>query len=63
MPKNLIIYFSATGITQEAAQQLKQLINADLIQLEPVHGFSDDYESIVAWGGKQQLDNQQHPPN
>ena len=60
MPKNLIIYFSATGTTQEAAQQLKQLTNADLIQLEPVHEFSNDYESIVAWG-KQQLDNQQHP--
>lgn len=39
--KTLICYFSATGTTRRVAEELKNLINADLFEIEPKENYLD----------------------
>ena len=39
--KSLITYFSASGVTKNAAQNLAKAINADLFEIEPVQKYTD----------------------
>lgn len=48
--KSLIIYFTLSGNTQAAAQQLQQEIAADLYRLQPSEPYSANYDEIVARG-------------
>lgn len=41
MRKNLIAYFSATGTTKRAAEEVSNLINGDLFEIEPVQKYTD----------------------
>lgn len=40
--KTLVVYFSATGNTEEAANAVAQLTGADLFELEPADPYTDD---------------------
>ena len=40
--KTLVVYYSATGNTEEAANLIAQETNGDLFELEPVEPYSDD---------------------
>lgn len=51
--KSLIIYFSLSGKTQQAAMQLQQKTAADLYQLQPVEPYSTNYDDIVTRGEKE----------
>lgn len=39
--KTLVVYFSATGNTKEAAEYIASATGGDLFELEPVHPYSD----------------------
>lgn len=53
--KSLIIYFSLSGKTQQAAMQLQQKTAADLYQLQPAEPYSTNYDDIVARGEKKRI--------
>lgn len=40
--KALVVYYSATGNTQEAANYISQATGADIFELEPVEPYTDD---------------------
>ncbi|OUO69585.1 flavodoxin [Thomasclavelia spiroformis] len=40
--KTLVVYYSATGNTEEAANLIVQETNGDIFELEPVEPYSDD---------------------
>ena len=40
--KTLVVYFSATGNTEEAASYIAAATGADMFELEPVEPYSDD---------------------
>lgn len=42
MSKNLVAYFSATGTTKRAAENVAELINGDLFEIEPVEKYSSE---------------------
>lgn len=48
--KTLVTYFSATGTTQKAAQQLAEIIGADLYEIEPETPYTD---ADLDWTNKQ----------
>ena len=39
--KTLVAYFSATGTTKKAAEQLAEIIGADLYEIEPEQPYTD----------------------
>ena len=39
--KVLVVYFSATGTTQEVAERIASLTGADIFRLEPVVPYTD----------------------
>ena len=43
----LLVYFSYTGHTKYIAEIIKQNINCDVIRLEPVIPYSNDYNKVV----------------
>ena len=43
----LLVYFSYTGHTKYIADIIKQNINCDVIRLEPVIPYSNDYNKVV----------------
>jgi len=42
MNKNLICYFSATGTTKRKAEELSEIISADLFEIEPVKKYTSE---------------------
>ena len=42
MNKSLICYFSATGTTKRKAEELSEIINADLFEIEPVKKYTSE---------------------
>lgn len=41
MSKSLVAYFSATGTTKRAAENVAKLINGDLFEIEPVQKYTN----------------------
>lgn len=41
MSKILVAYFSASGVTKNAAEKLAKAANADLFEIKPVHPYTD----------------------
>ena len=41
MNKNLVAYFSATGVTKRVAQNLSQAINSDIYEIQPKVKYTD----------------------
>lgn len=42
MAKTIVLYFSATGTTKKAAQQVAQLLNADIAAIHPVKPYTSE---------------------
>ena len=42
MNKTLISYFSASGVTREVAQELSNILNADLFEIEPLKPYTKE---------------------
>ena len=47
MTDTLVIYYSFTGNSKKVALYAKDKLNADILELEPVIPFSDDYDTVV----------------
>lgn len=43
----LIVYFSYTGNTRMIAYKIKDRLNCDILEIETVIPYSDDYQSVV----------------
>lgn len=42
MEKNLVVFFSATGATKRLAQKIAKALNADIFEIEPAVGYTDE---------------------
>lgn len=51
--KSLIIYFSLSGNTKDAAYQIKRYTNADIVRLEPKKPYLQGYDNYVPVARKQ----------
>ncbi len=40
--KNLIVYFSASGVTRRVAESLKEKINADIFEIKPIKEYTSE---------------------
>lgn len=47
MSKTLLVFHSYTGNTKVIAEKIKELIDCDMIELEPIVPFSKDYQQVV----------------
>ncbi len=47
MKDTLIIYYSFTGNNKAVAIEIKEKLNADILELEPAIPFSSDYDEVV----------------
>lgn len=54
--KRLIIYFSLSGSTEEAAKQIKADTGADIIRLQPQKAYPSGYDAYVKVAQKQLAD-------
>lgn len=54
--KTLILYFSLTGTTKEAAQYIKKETGADMLRLEPEKPYGD-YDSAARRGDRERRNN------
>ena len=54
--KTLIVYFSLTGTTEDAAQYIKKKTGADIIRLRPVKAYGD-YDSAARRGDRERRNN------
>ena len=45
--KKLIVYYSYTGHTRIIAKKIKQKLNCDILELEPMVPYSTDYQEVV----------------
>ena len=50
MNKTIICYFSATGTTENTAEQLSKLLNSDTFEIEPVQKYTSE---DLDWTNKQ----------
>lgn len=48
MGEKLVIYYSYTGNSKKVAEYVKNKLDADILELEPLIPFSDDYDEVVA---------------
>jgi outer membrane protein assembly factor BamE (lipoprotein component of BamABCDE complex) len=54
--KTLIVYFSLTGTTKKAAQQIQKATGADLIRLEPQRSYGS-YDNAAKRGDRERKEN------
>lgn len=45
--KVLVIYYSRSGNTREIAHQIHQMVGGDVIEIQPVDPYPDDYNEVV----------------
>lgn len=55
--KNLIVYFSQTGNTQEVANTIQSLVGGDIIKLETVEPYPEDYSTLSIVAQQEKDDN------
>lgn len=55
--KILIAYFSYTGNTEKLANKIHSKVGGDIIKVEPVEPYSDDYDAVVNQVQKDQQNN------
>ena len=60
MNKKLIIYFSYTGNTRKIANIIKDKLNCDTLELQPVIPYSTDYQTVV--DEEQRMEGANHMP-
>lgn len=46
--KVLVVYFSHTGNTQTIAGYIHDTVKSDLVEIEPVDAYTDDYDTLLA---------------
>ena len=56
----LIVYFSYTGNTKTIAYRIKDKLNCDILEIETVIPYSDDYNKVV--NDKQNSESSDHLP-
>lgn len=47
MADTLVIYYSFSGNSKKVAEYVKNKLNADILELEPLIPFSNDYDEVV----------------
>lgn len=60
MTNTLIVYFSYTGNTRKIANIIKDKLNCDILELEPVIPYSTDYQTVV--DEEQRMEGMNHKP-
>ncbi len=60
MSKKLVVYFSYTGNTRKIANIIKDKLNCDILELNPVVDYSTDYQKVV--DEEQSLEGSNHMP-
>lgn len=55
--KVLIVYYSYTGNTKKLTENIKAMTNADVVEIEPVTPYSDDYDTVEDQAKKEEDDN------
>lgn len=48
--KTLIIYYSYGGNTRGIAEKMKQILNADLVEIQTVKAYTGSYDAVVNQG-------------
>lgn len=46
--KKVIVYFSYTGHTKQLAEKIKEKIDCDMVEINPVKPYSPDYDTVVS---------------
>lgn len=59
--KRIVIYYSYTGNTKKIAEEVKNKLNCDILELEPEISFSDDYDEVVEEYQNNSIDNKEVP--
>ncbi len=55
--KTLVVYFSRTGTTKKAAEQIQKLTGADIVRLEARKKYPSDYDEMLEAAQKEQDSN------
>lgn len=45
--KTLVVYFSHTGNTENVANFIHEAVGGDIVKLEPVNAYTDDYNTLL----------------
>ena len=45
--KTLVVYFSHTGNTENVANFIHEAVGGDIVKLEPVNAYTDDYDTLL----------------
>jgi flavodoxin len=59
--KLLVIYYSHSGNTREIAHQIHQMVGGDIMEIQPVEPYPDDYNKVVKQA-KAELNSGYNPP-
>jgi flavodoxin len=59
--KVLILYYSRTGHTRTVATQILGLVGGDLVELQTVQPYPDDYDALVAQNVEEQRSDYKPP--
>lgn len=57
--KKLVVYYSYTGNTRKIASIIKEKLNCDVLELEPLTPFSEDYDEVVDEYQNNSIDNKE----
>lgn len=57
--KKLVVYCSYTGNTRKIASIIKDKLNCDVLELEPLTPFSEDYDEVVDEYQNNSIDNKE----
>lgn len=64
MSKKLVVYFSASGVTKQVAQKIANVVDGDLMEIEPVVKYSDadlDWHNKQSRSSKEMTNRQSRP--
>lgn len=61
--KKLIVFYSYTGNTKKIANMIKEKLDCDILELEPLVPFSDDYDEVVNEYQNNSINNREVPIN
>ena len=59
--KKLVVYYSYTGNTKKIAEMIKNKLDCDILELEPLTPFSTDYDEVVNEYQNNSIDNKEVP--
>ena len=59
--KALVLYHSRTGNTRALARQIHEAVGGDLVEIQTVQPYPDDYDALVAQNAEEQRTNYMPP--